>query len=135
METAFFSPDGKRLAGFVGAGANTGVALWDIAGGKPVAVQPVRELSGGSVLVFSPDGKTLAAVGSGTGVALLAVPDLKGLRTLAFAQKALGAAAFSPDGRLLAVGGGRATDRQKASRKAIPPRPCTRWRRASWSRT
>ncbi len=104
-EAVAFSPDGKRLAGFVGAGANVRVALWDAAGGKPVAVQPVKELSDGGTLVFSPDGKTLAAVGAGTGAALLAVPDLKELKGLATGPKTLGAAVFSPDGRLLAVGG------------------------------
>ena len=104
-ESVFFSPDGKWLAGFVGAGANLRVALWNTAGGKPVAVQPIKELFGGSVLAFSPDGKSLAAVGSGTGVALLAVPDLKPLRMIPFEQKSFGAAAFSADGRLLAVGG------------------------------
>ncbi len=105
VESVFFSPDGKRLAGFVGAGGSVRAALWDAAGGKPVAVQPIKELFGGSALAFSPDGKTLAAVGAGTGVALLAVPDLKPLRTIPGEQKSFGTAAFSADGRLLAVGG------------------------------
>ncbi len=104
-ETVIFSPDGKRLAGFTGTGANVRVVQWDVAGGKPPAIQPVKELSSGGVLAFSPDGKTLAAVGVGNGIVLLNGADLKLLRTISFDQKTLGTAVFSPDGKLLAVGG------------------------------
>ena len=120
LEAVFFSPDGKRLVGFVGAGENLGVGGWNVDDGKVVAVQPVKELYGGGALVFSPDGKTLAAVGSGSGVVLLNAADLKPLRTLPAEGKSNAAAAFSPDGRLLAVGG----DEQRTVRGQPDSFPC-----------
>ena len=105
-ELVAFSPDGRLLAGFLGEGANVRVALWDTAGGPPKATQPVTQLFGGVTLAFSPDGKTLAAAGAGSATALLNLPDLKPLRTLASAgPRLLVATAFSPDGKLLAAGG------------------------------
>ena len=67
-ELVFFSADGRWRAGFLGSGANVRVALWDAAaGGAPKAVQPVKELFGGVIVAFSPDGKNLAAAGAGPG--------------------------------------------------------------------
>ena len=120
LEAVVFTPDGKRLVGFVGNGANVGVGCWNVDDGKAAAVQPIKELYGGGALVFSPDGKTLAAVGSGSAVVLLNAADLKPLRTLPADRKSNVAAAFSPDGRLLAVGG----DEQRVVKGQQDGYPC-----------
>lgn len=105
-ELVFFSPDSRWLAGFLGEGGDVRASLWDVGGGLPKAVQPIKELIGGIALAFSPDGKGLAAAGAGTAITLLNLPDLKPVKTLASANARLSdAVAFSPDGKLLAVGG------------------------------
>ena len=106
-DLVFFSPDGRLLAAFMGNGTNVRALMWDAAaGGTPRAVQPITQLFGGVAAAFSPDGKTLAAAGAGSGAVLLSVPDLKPLKTLAFVgARLIDTAAFSPDGKLLAVGG------------------------------
>ena len=63
-----FSPDGKTLAaGYGGVGGGVGgVVLWDAAGRKRLADEPLAVKEGDVTSVaFSPDGKTLAAGYSG----------------------------------------------------------------------
>jgi WD40 repeat protein len=99
-----FSPDGKTLAA---ATYPARLRLWDAATGRLL-----RELSGHRrqiyALAYAPDGKALAA-GDDAGVHLWDPAAGKEVRTIPhepdrFAQPHLQAVAFSPDGRLLAVG-------------------------------
>jgi WD40 repeat protein len=98
------APDGRTLA----AGTRA-VELWDIRTGKRVrqigeAVRPGQ--NGPRRMRFSPDGRTLAVVDGYGGLALWEVATglerwrPKGLRRPAYVM------AFSPDGRILATGGG-----------------------------
>jgi WD40 repeat protein len=106
------SPDGKTLAS---AGDDAVVYLWDTATG-----QPRNKLPGATdwllALAFSPDGKTLAAGGyDGHLRSYDAVSGPKRLdvvaqppvppKTPAPPANVVQALAFSPDGKLLAVGG------------------------------
>jgi RNA polymerase sigma factor (sigma-70 family) len=112
-----YSPDGKLLA-VAGRG---GLTLWDAATGKPLR-RPEGRADFVRTLAFAPDGKTLAlAEGEFPGgkggskepparpVRLVAVPSGKEVRRFAPDSSGAAALAFSPDGKLLAVGdaGGR----------------------------
>jgi WD40 repeat protein len=61
VESVAFSPDGKTLAAGYGGGQG-GVVLWDAAGCKRLAPDPLPVPEGDvESVAFSPDGKTLAA--------------------------------------------------------------------------
>lgn len=103
-ETLAFSPDGKLLAET--SDYSPTVFLWDVAGGRVAhklespGHQPYRHYS----LVFSPDGKMVAAAGSTNdrrSVHLWEPVTGKFLRRLDVGS---GRLAFSPDGTLLAAG-------------------------------
>lgn len=103
LEDAVFSPDGGTLA--VPDSLNKAVTLWDVAAGTsrlgPLALGGPCCV-GGIRVVFSPDGKTLAAVSEGPdGNPAVALRDAR----TGESKRALpgGRAAFSPDGGLLAV--------------------------------
>ena len=91
------SPDGKLLAS---GGRNCKIAVWDVAGKKRIATLSAKDQVGG--LSFSPDGKTLASISD--------TVTLWDGRT--FAKKAsfsvdpalLRSLAYTPDGKILAVG-------------------------------
>jgi WD40 repeat protein len=105
-EQATFSPDGRTVAAW---GRDGGLALWDTATGKQLPTPAGGEANVRQVL-FSPDGKTVAVVEeravhvSTTATGKLvhkldtAAPADDLARYLTDAQ-----AAFSPDGKLLAV--------------------------------
>jgi WD40 repeat protein len=105
IRTAQFSPDGKTV--FVGT--RDGLSIWDPVAGKEVHTFPNVW---GVRFAFSPDGKTAAALGTGTQDdphgALLHVWDLASGTPRAAATAARGhlheveSLAFSPDGRILA---------------------------------
>jgi RNA polymerase sigma factor (sigma-70 family) len=103
-----FSPDGKLLAAGWGANGSSGrrpgggdVTLWEVATGKQVG-----SLEGHQCLVvsvaFSPDGKTLLSGSMDCTTRLWDVSTAKELGRVGEAMY-VAAAAFSPDGRLLAL--------------------------------
>jgi DNA-binding beta-propeller fold protein YncE len=96
-----FSPDGTLLV----AGLDGHAYLWDVASGQPIATLTAPG-GGPGYEAFSPDGKLLAdADGSWNRVYLWDVAT--GRRTATLIPPGVGAiagVAFSPDGRLLAVG-------------------------------
>jgi RNA polymerase sigma factor (sigma-70 family) len=94
------SPDGRLLA--VADGLEGRVCLWDLAGGKEVAVlgkmgQVVNHLA------FSPDGRKLALSVTSSSVRLWDVAGRRELRRLDGFDGNGGALAFSPDGKILAA--------------------------------
>jgi WD40 repeat protein len=98
---AALSPDGKVLAVTSSGGAT--LYLWDAQTGKPL-----RQLAGrrglGNHLVFSPDGKRLAAGGAQGAVQMWEVATGKRLGTGEGPPCNLQGVAFVPDGRVLAWG-------------------------------
>ena len=139
-----FSRDSKLLAGITG-GPEGYVNIWDAATGKRLAQQPAKGSFASAFTLFSPDGEILAGFGEGNAVLLWSVPDLRLLKILPFCNKEnrLGAesplshgrtaeifttagnkafamaAAFSPDGKHLAVSGTE-TRRENGSEHDYP---------------
>lgn len=99
-----FSPDGRRLAGVA---ADDSVRIWDVRTGRQALRLGDGPLVVGSFpsLRFSPDGKRLLVITLGTGACLFDLRSGKLLRKSDFASE-LGYAAFSPDGKLVAISGG-----------------------------
>jgi WD40 repeat protein len=110
-----FSPDGKLLVGsvqvFPGKGnrstSRSWLKFWDAQSGKEVASFPAEEKSGFLWEVFSPDGRTMAAAswrGERGKLFLFDVPRRKLVKTVVLgAEAGVGAPAFSPDGKWVAV--------------------------------
>jgi WD40 repeat protein len=97
------SPDGKRRAAAGWSkGTGYGIGLWDTATGKKLCELEAAPQSWPRDLVFSPDGKTLAAA---VGDLLIRFWDVgTGKPTRKFAKHAAAVSiAFSPDGKTLAA--------------------------------
>jgi RNA polymerase sigma factor (sigma-70 family) len=112
VQAIAFTPDGKKLVsldrpGAQGAGAR--VNLWDAATGKRMSQMMTPNVFP-HCLALAPDGK-LAAVGD-QGQPPVRLCDLergKELTPIPSNQSVVVSAAFSPDGRILATGGGDLT--------------------------
>jgi sugar lactone lactonase YvrE len=96
-----FSPDGKVLA--VAEGLD-GLHLWDVAAGRSEVLK-LPGITYPEAVAFSANGCTLAVINSTPSKAFLV--DLPTRRVISLKKSDDGAndAAFSPDGRLLALGG------------------------------
>ncbi|MGV9386639.1 nSTAND1 domain-containing NTPase [Nonomuraea sp. NPDC003707] len=120
--TVAFSPDGRTLAGVgastegkLGTRTHRGwVRLWDTGTGRQIGAPLTDPASVLYAVAFSPDGCTLATVGTdgagtrGSKVVMWDVPSRRPIGApLADPDHELGPMAFSPDGRLLATGDGR----------------------------
>ncbi len=111
-----FSPDGRYLA-TSSYRISTGVKLWAIPSGELVVTLKTPEPSIVNAIAFSPDGKWLAGGGMMTEngdhkpfVRVWQIPEGTPIRTMAVERDEkttvgeVTAVAFSPDGKLLAVG-------------------------------
>ena len=103
-EAIALSPDGKTLAA---KGSNT-IRLFDAVTGKELRKITLAETNGGTLtewMTWTPDGKSIALTqGHGRGVVLVDVNKGEVARTFAH-DNVVFAAAFSPDGKLMAAGG------------------------------
>ena len=93
-----FSPDGTTIASGLRDGT---VKLWNVKTGENIHTYS----GGGNLVVFSPDGKTLAAA-SWNGIRLWEVATRKNIPTFPIRGERINALAFSPDSRVLAWGTG-----------------------------
>jgi WD40 repeat protein len=94
-----YSPDGKHLAS---ASEDRKVFLWDLEDGTFLPVPGSYETGSPYLsVVFSPDARTLA-VGSGGGIELWSVPDMKRTVIAQSASYSDQSVVFSPDGSMLA---------------------------------
>jgi WD40 repeat protein len=100
-------PDGKMVATGDWKERNGKIALWDLPSGKKVA-SLVLAMDRPEALAFSPDGKLLASVGTGTSA--LTVWDVTARKPLVTIKEHVYPAyalAFSPDGKKVGAAGSR----------------------------
>ena len=117
-EMLAFTPDGKTLI----AGGADAIRCWDIGKGKMTGTIDAC----GCGMALSPDGKTLAAPIISNGVLLYDIASRKIRATLNVpAKEGTTCAAFSPDGKFVAVGdgSGRVHVRPAAGRGRAPLPP------------
>ena len=102
VRSVAFTADGIRVI----AGSVENITLWDVTTGR--LHRRLRGPTGGVVsVVRSPDGGTIAGASSNMIVRFWDATSGIQLRSLAWMERHFGSAAFSPDGRTLAIGGGR----------------------------
>jgi WD40 repeat protein len=101
ISSIVFSPDAQMLAI---SGSDGRAELWDTSHVR--WLRTFQSYQNSDWVAFSPDGHTLATWGASSGslVVLWDVPTGSQIRLLSDKAASLGAAAFSPDGRLLATG-------------------------------
>jgi WD40 repeat protein len=99
-----FSPDGKTLASI---GGDNQLKMWNVATGK--ARKPLAEVRYAWGVAFSPDGRWLATAGDvgepGTALGLFDAKSSKRAKVVTDEAFDVFAVAFSPDSKLVAVGG------------------------------
>jgi WD40 repeat protein len=100
------SPNGKQL---ISAGMDGSVRVWDVAKGTPVRVLEAGAAANGGfgfdvALALAPDGSLLAIGATGRSISLWDMTTLKDLRWLPEIQARGSLLAFSPNGKVLAVG-------------------------------
>ncbi|MGL4553287.1 MAG: WD40 repeat domain-containing protein, partial [Gemmataceae bacterium] len=122
----WLSPDGRWLAVRTGGDDEArGVQLWDLTRGT-LARRVATDQIAVYVAAFSPDGRTLAAVG-GDSVRLWDVTTGRPRATLTDAPRSTEAVAFAPDGNTLAMiprMGGRVGHWDLATGTRVPSPPC-----------
>ena len=101
---AAFSPDCKTVATGGYVDEEHAVKLWEVATGKECAVLKGLANEYMTSVVFSPDGKSLAA-GCGGTIGVWDVPTGKLLATLKGHKSDIWSLAFRSDGKILAAGG------------------------------
>jgi len=94
-----FSQDGNTLASI----SSNSIRLWDVASGDTRLVLPKSGLV--TNLAFSPDGKSLAAVGQDARITLWDSRSGSITQVINSHQSDVNAIAFSPDSKTLAIGG------------------------------
>jgi WD40 repeat protein len=94
-----FSQDGNTLASI----SNNSVRLWDVASGNSRLTLPKSDFV--TDLAFSPDGKSLAAVGQDSRITVWDSQFGSITQVITSHQNGVNAIAFSPDSKILAIGG------------------------------
>ncbi|MCB8760057.1 serine/threonine-protein kinase [Planktothrix agardhii] len=108
VKSIAFSPDGNTLAS---GGSGSTIQIWDVATGKILASLQTNQPQVLS-LAFSPDGTTLASTDYGEGyLSTIQLWNLATQKPIAqFEGRSFLSISFSPDGKLLSVGGMRIID-------------------------
>jgi WD40 repeat protein len=101
VHTLTFSPDGRSLVGGIDSWWKSYVVVWDV----PQGTRRGETTVGRQHLQFSADGELLVGWGGGKPLELLSAESVESRGRLNFAA---GAAALSPDGKLLAAASGDA---------------------------
>ena len=97
-----YSKDGRVLYGKKFDGEE--LVAWDAAEGRRLGNTGATDGRHG-VLIISPDGRQVAAAGTGQSIAVLAAPSLAPRKRLRGSEDGIHSLAFSPDGKWLVSGG------------------------------